>query len=149
MGKPQTIKASLTADAVTKLKGGKDGEKYQALPDEGLEVEFQYDFGDNNAEAVTLFGEPVVRSYIVGHCSFTIQGIARSMLKAGKSVKQIQAHFFDSATGKNVYKPGEYTGRKSAVEKEHDRILKLSPEKRDMEIAELERVLSRIKKEGK
>ncbi|KKN73985.1 hypothetical protein LCGC14_0395510 [marine sediment metagenome] len=149
MGKPQTIKASLTPDAVEKLKEGKDGEKYQSLPDEGLEVEFQYDFGDNNAEAVALFGEGVVRSYIVGHCSFTIQGIARSMLKAGRSAKQIRAHFFDESTGLNVYQPGEYTGRKTAVEKEHDRILKMSPEKRDAEITELEKVLARIKKEGK
>ncbi len=145
MGKPNTIKASLTPDAVEKLKAGKEGEKYAEL--EARETEFQFDFGDDTEEAVAIFGDNVVRSYIVGHCSFTLQGIARSLMKAGKTDEEIQAHFYDPATEMNVYRPGEYTGRKSAVEKEHDRIEKMSPEAKEKEIDALRAMLEGL--EGK
>lgn len=146
MGKPVEIVASLTADAVAKLKASKDAEKYQSLPDEGKEVKFQYDFGDNTEESVAIFTDNVCRSMIVGHIKFTIQSIARSMLKAGKTEEEIRAHFFNARSGENVYKPGEYTGRKSGVEKEHDRIIKLSPEVKAKEIAKLQEMLAGLEK---
>lgn len=146
MGKPQKITASLTPEAVEKLKAGKDGEKYTGLPDEGKETEFLYDFGDTTEESIAIFGDKVVRSYVVGHCLFTIQGIARSMMKAGKTEKQIQAFFFDEAIGKNVYLPSEYSGRKTAAEKEHDRIQKLSPERQAQEVAALKAMLKKLEK---
>ena len=149
MGKPQSITASLTADAVKKLKAGKEGEKYTNLPDEGLQCEFQYDFGDNTQESIKIFTDTVCRSMIVGHIKFTIQSIARTKLKAGASAKAIQAFFYDPATETNVYKPGEYTGRKSSVEKEHDRIEKMSPESKQKEIEALKVMLAGLEKKGK
>lgn len=146
MGKPQKITAALTPDAVAKLKEGKESEKYQGLPDEGLQCEFQYDFGDNTNESVKIFTDAVCRSMIVGHIKFTIQSIARTKLKAGATAKEIQAFFYDPSTEKNVYKPGEYTGRKSGVEKEHDRIEKLDPDTKAKEIAKLQEMLAGLQK---
>lgn len=123
------VKASLTPDRVAKLKV-EDEEKYGFLPDEGLEVTVEYDFGDDTQHAIELFTDKICLSMIQGHILFSLQGKIRNMLAAGKTFEEIQDALYDLDKNEHVWKPTEAAGRKSEVEKTKDKLSKMSPEAR-------------------
>ncbi len=147
MPQVEKISASITAEKVTNFKNPektKNSKNYEKLPANGIPTfTIDYDFGENNAEAVKLFGEAVVRSMLIGHISFTIQGKARAQVakKVGsgvpiaQAIKEVQAGFHNGDG--NVWKPGMAPARKSSVEKERDRIKGLPPEQRKAAVEEL------------
>ena len=136
----KTVKASLTKDRIASLKK-EDNEKYGRLPNEGVEASVQYDFGATPAEAASYFGDKVVMRLLNFAISHPIQSKIRDMLAEGKSPAQIQAAIYDVANKKHIYKPGEGAVRKSAVEKEAERLAKLDPEARKREKEALLKIL--------
>ena len=147
----EQVKASVTKQKVAKLKE-EDAEKYAKLPDAGIaEVTVDYDFGANPAEAAKYFGDEVVMRLLNFAISHPIQSKIRDGLIAGISegkspavvVKAIQAALF--VDGKNVWIPGAAAVRKSATEKERDRLNKIEdPEKKAKEIAALKALLAEM-----
>ena len=132
------VVSSLTEYQVDKLKRA-DADKYAALPDEGVSATIQYEFGSDISEAVDLFGDEVCLNMIKGHVKFSLQQRVRDMLTSGKTQEEIQDAFYDIQTGQHVWKPSEGGGRtkKSAVEKERDRLRKLPDEQRATERARM------------
>lgn len=122
------VKASLTKERVAKLKE-EDAEKYGFLPDEGIEVEVQYDFGDNLADAASKFSEEIILNMFQGHVKFGLQSMIRNKLEQGLSQSEIQAEIFNVDTGEYVYKPSK-TVRLSEEEKIKRDLSKKSPEER-------------------
>lgn len=139
----KTVKASLTKDRIASLKK-EDPEKYGRLPNEKVEAAVQYDFGSNPQEAATYFGADVVMRLLNFAISHPIQSKIRDMLSEGKTKAQIQAAIYDVANKKHVYKPGLAPSRKSAIEKEADRLKKLTPEERAKEKAKLLEMLEKM-----
>jgi len=143
MPKIEKVKASLTKDRVASLKK-EDAQKYGFLPAEGVEAEVQYDFGATPEEAAKYFGADVVMRLLNFAISHPIQSKIRDMLAEGKKVAEIQAAIYDVANKKHIYKPGLAGPRKSAVEKEADRLKKLTPEQRAKEKAALLQMLDNM-----
>lgn len=144
------VKASLTSDAVAKLKK-QDPTKYAKLPDAGTgDIHIDYPVGETVADLVKNFTEKVVRNQFLGHLKFTIQGKMRTrlvdLLAEGKSlqqaVAQIQSEFF--ANNEYKWKPSDSPARQSAVEKEKKRISNLDPEKKAAEIAAIKKMLAEL-----
>jgi len=155
------VKTSVTPDAVAKLKE-KDAklkpaeQLYQKLPDEGIALSIDYDFGKNTEEAIKLFGDDICQSMIKGHIKFTLQGRVRSyalaLLAKGtpkeEVEKQVRAKFFDPATGKNIWLPSLAGEKMSGTEKEYNRIKKISdPEAQKAEIAAIRANLAKLEAE--
>jgi len=137
----QKIEANLTAERVAKLKA-EDEKTYANLPDKGMSASIEFDYGDTVLDAVENFTEEVVMDWIEGHSKFTIQEKMRNMLAQGKTPEEIQLAFYNPETGEVTWKPQQAPERKSAVDKEKDRLTKLDPEKRDKEIAALRAMLA-------
>lgn len=135
------VEASLTPERVEKLQA-EDTDKYGDLPEEGVAVSIQYDFGDTVEQAVEFFGEEICKSMIEGHIRFGLQGMIRNKLAEGKSPQQIQAEIFNVETGEHIYKPSKAGPKKSAVEKEKSRLMKLDPEARSRQKEELLKMLA-------
>jgi hypothetical protein len=127
------VKSSLTREAVAKLKANAPTDKpdkFNYLPDEGVEVTTQYDFGDDTAAAVAAFTDKVCLSMIQGHIKFSLQQKIRDLLADGKTEEEIQAAIYDVNTGEYKWKPGEARPRKSDLDKERTKIKKMTPEER-------------------
>jgi hypothetical protein len=139
----EVVTASLTKHQVETLKA-KDPDKYASLPDEGLSVNIQYDFGADLAEQAVIFGEKVCSNMIKGHVKFNMQARMRNMLAEGKTAKEIQKAFYNLTENTHVYKPTEGMTRMSFVEKQKARMEKLSPEEREKQKAELKALLESV-----
>jgi len=147
----QKVSASLTKEKVAALKEV-DKEKYARLPNEGTgKVEVEYDFGGSPEEAGKYFKPDVVMRLLNFAISHPIQSRIRDGLVAGLAdgkpvatiVKEIQASIY--ANGKHVWVPGMATARKSAVEKERDRLNKIEdPVKKAEEMDALRKLLAEM-----
>ena len=124
----EKVTASLTPEAVEKLKASEEGQKgiFKHLSDGGTSVECDYDFGDDIEDMVERFGDEVCKNMIRGHIKFGLQGAMRRWLTEGLDADEIQEKVA-------AYLPGLSKPKKSAVEKERDRLSKLDPETRERE----------------
>jgi hypothetical protein len=99
-------------DVASKLKDSKDV------------IKVQYDFGDNLAESVKLFGEEVVHSRAKAALVIDLQALVRRMIKAGKKSDEITA-----AVAK--WKPDtRVVVHKTAAEKVQEGVKQLTKEER-------------------
>lgn len=138
------VKFSLTPEKVLDLKEA-DSAKYDFLPNEGIVGSIQYDFGDTTEDLVDAFGDAPCKKLIEGHCRFSIQGLGRTMLSEGKSPEEIQERFYDLDAEEYKWKPSDSPQRKTALEKESEKILKSSDP--EAEIAALEAMIAAVKKQ--
>lgn len=67
--------------------------------EESRSTEISFDFGDNLAEAVALFGEEVVFSAYRSAAKIQAQGNMRRMMKAGHSDEEIQKQMSEWKVG--------------------------------------------------
>lgn len=98
--------------------------------DGAVQIKFEYEFGETLKDAVELFGEKVVHSYVVRSLTIAAQGAARGMMKSGKSKEEI-------LKAMESWKPGEPRQTKSPEEKIRSLVDKMSPEDRARLAAEL------------
>lgn len=85
-------------------------------------VSVQYDFGDNVAEAIELFGEEVIFSRYCGAAVIDLQSLLRRGIKGEKTDEEIRAIVSE-------WKPGvKSVVRKSAQEKIKDAFSSMSAE---------------------
>lgn len=90
---------------------------------DGAGVTFEYDFGDTPAATDELFGSEVVYAFAIRGLTIAAQGHARAMVKAGKSVEEIQVAM-------SQWKPGMPRATKSPEDRLKELIGKMSPEDR-------------------
>lgn len=98
--------------------------------DGAVQIKFDYEFGETLEDAVKLFGEKVVHSYVIRSLTIAAQGAARGMMKSGKSKEEILAAMA-------TWKPGEPRQTTSPEEKIRSLVNKMSPEDRARLAAEL------------
>jgi len=109
----------------TSASGEKDARK----------ITLEYNFGDNTADAVKIFGEEVVFSNFKAQAKVRFQALVRADLKEGKKDGEIAEKM--ASWKPSIAKPG-----KSAVEKTEAAWDKLSP-------AEQKALLSKLMKRAK
>ena len=71
----------------------------------GAEGSVMYDFGDNAAEAIEMFGDGPVHSYFVAHGKVVLQAAIRRSLEAGQPVEGLADSFKPGVTMQRVVDP--------------------------------------------
>lgn len=144
------VSAKLTPHRVAKLKE-EDPEKYDFLPDSGLEAEIDYPFGEDLEDMKEIFGEKIVMTMAEGHMLFGMQSKIRDLLATGVAPGDVQENFYDPETGEYEWKPSERRQRKSEIDKIKDRIGKIkesgSAEDKEKARNEIEALLAEMENE--
>jgi hypothetical protein len=141
------VSATLTVDAIAKLKLNDKEGKHTYLNDKGESCTIEYNFGDSIDEMVAIFSEEVVTQMVIGHILFTLQGKMRSWLAAGKDEEEIQELLFDVDSNTHNWKPTLGGTRKSEEEKLETKLSKLSVPQRAAQIKAMQELLARMQQE--
>jgi len=117
-------------------KGQREMTKVSMKFDKGLPIEVEYDFGKDLDEMCELFGDVVVYSNAKANMHVGVQGVGRSVIKAGKTAgKPVTQKQVQEAVSK--HKPGIRKRGKSPAEKLKENYDKLTPEAKKELLAEL------------
>lgn len=114
------VKGNLTVSAIQKLN-----EKHEGLnlPEEKINCSVEYPMGSTIEEAVEIFGEKAVMSFIKFGAGHAVAGKVRDALAdalvEGMDVEEakVAAQNAVYADGEYVFRPGQGATRKSKVEK--------------------------------